>query len=514
MTKKLIRIVLLVVAFAFAFNIYFGQKPLSVSAGEPVPVEAEADLKLFALTWQEEIVSRLQKMIQDYKNVLDLSDLQISVDYWDEVRQVMQDEMQGSPDYFIINPDNYTYFTINRVFDRIEFKYLDEYTNADGTVKQSAIKDDRKKLNRSIEDIMAGIQPEMSALEKALWVHDWMVREIDYAVVELSQKSPSSRIYGIVGALVDRKAVCDGYTEAYLIIMRKLGIPAKCIASDSMNHSWNMIQIDGSWYHVDVTWDDPLAADTDYGQGNHLLEGRVTHEYFLKSDKEFRDLKHYSWTATAPDADKDNSYPGYIFRTNSITCFYNHGGYWYFNEENKLIKSKLDGTKKSEQRMSEPAVSMHGLGDSLFYAASNQVYILKYDDMAEGLKTKAYQTENNHSIKEFTIQDGYLVIHTKGPSGYGKKTINARNLVDQPTIEWTKMTTTMKVGEKKTFAFTSNNYDVENILWKTSKKKIVTVGKNQGKTKARVTAQSVGTDTLYLQYGKDKLLILMIVVTE
>ena len=106
------------------------------------------------------------------------------------------------------------------------------------------------------------------------------------------------------------------------------------------------------------------------------------------------------------------------------------------------------------------------------------------------------------------------MIHTKGPSGYGKKAINARNLVDQPTIEWTKMTTTMKVGEKKTFAFTSNNYDVEDILWKTSKKKIVTVGKNQGKTKARVTAQSVGTDTLYLQYGKDKLLVLKIVVTE
>ena len=41
-----------------------------------------------------------------------------------------------------------------------------------------------------------------------------------------------------------------------------------------MNHAWNLIKIDGEWYHIDVTWDDPTPD----------LLGRVNHVFFLISD--------------------------------------------------------------------------------------------------------------------------------------------------------------------------------------------------------------------------------------
>ena len=54
-----------------------------------------------------------------------------------------------------------------------------------------------------------------------------------------------------------------------------------------MNHAWNLVQLDGQWYHVDVTWDDP--APDRYGQ--------VLHDYFLVTDQEISagDDPHYDW---------------------------------------------------------------------------------------------------------------------------------------------------------------------------------------------------------------------------
>lgn len=81
-------------------------------------------------------------------------------------------------------------------------------------------------------------------------------------------------------------------------------------------------------------------------------------------------------------------------------------------------------------------------------------------------------------------------------------------------VEWVEVITSMKLGEKKTISFVVEGYDVDEILWKTKKKDIVVVKKNQGKTEVVIKAKSVGTDTLYLQYGKDKLLSLKVVVKK
>ena len=54
-------------------------------------------------------------------------------------------------------------------------------------------------------------------------------------------------------------------------------------------HQWNMVCIDGTWYHVDVTWDDPTPD-----QGTH---GEVSREHFLRSDDSMRALGYYGWSA-------------------------------------------------------------------------------------------------------------------------------------------------------------------------------------------------------------------------
>ena len=102
-----------------------------------------------------------------------------------------------------------------------------------------------------------------TAYEKALWMHDWLIYHADY--------DHSFTHYGPDGVLCAGSGVCESYAFAYAYLMRELGSP--CEFASAENHMWNMIQLDGEWYHVDTTWDDPTDASTGGG-------GLERHLYF------------------------------------------------------------------------------------------------------------------------------------------------------------------------------------------------------------------------------------------
>ena len=146
-------------------------------------------------------------------------------------------------------------------------------------------------------------------------LHDYLVRNCVYdrsAVIEVI--SPSRTAYG---ALANGEAVCQGYSLAYKLLLRRAGVPAVYVGSDSMQHAWNMVQMENNgWYHVDVTWDDPILHTSAYPEGNDGGYFRdVSHELFLRCDSTMRDeLNHYGWSAayTSPYTDYGNrEYPEY-----------------------------------------------------------------------------------------------------------------------------------------------------------------------------------------------------------
>lgn len=119
------------------------------------------------------------------------------------------------------------------------------------------------------------------------------------------------------GALANGKAVCQGYSFAYKLLLRRAGVPAVYVGSDSMQHAWNMVQMENNgWYHVDVTWDDPILHTSTYPEGSDGGYFRdVSHELFLRCYSTMRDeLNHYNWAAayTSPYTDYGNrEYPEY-----------------------------------------------------------------------------------------------------------------------------------------------------------------------------------------------------------
>lgn len=160
-----------------------------------------------------------------------------------------------------------------------------QYTPEGATEKR---RQDAEEQAAADSAIASCVTDGMSDYEIAKALHDYLVLNNEYDMRYYSGGMPRIS-YTAYGALVNRTSVCAGYALAYERLMDQVGIPCEYVTGMTTNgyHAWNIIQIDGEWYHVDVTWDDPTPD----------REGYVRYKYFLKSDKAMsRD--HVSWEAS------------------------------------------------------------------------------------------------------------------------------------------------------------------------------------------------------------------------
>ncbi len=113
-------------------------------------------------------------------------------------------------------------------------------------------------------------------------VHDYLVDTIDY------NSDDGSNIYNVYGALINKRAVCEGYARACKYILDELGIPCIIACGTGENrsgvtesHAWNYVMLDGQWYALDVTWDDPVVPE------NFRVSKESRYAYFLKGSENF-----------------------------------------------------------------------------------------------------------------------------------------------------------------------------------------------------------------------------------
>lgn len=116
----------------------------------------------------------------------------------------------------------------------------------------------------------------MNDYDRLKFFHDKIILGCEY-----SDESQSP--YSAYGCLIEGKAVCEGYSKALLMLCEKAGI--ECIPvmgssnadGENLPHMWNKVKLDGKWYNVDVTWDDPIS---------NLGSGYLRYDYFNITDSE------------------------------------------------------------------------------------------------------------------------------------------------------------------------------------------------------------------------------------
>lgn len=112
------------------------------------------------------------------------------------------------------------------------------------------------------------ISDNFSDEEKVKAIHDYLVNNTDYDITNYNNGTIPDRSYHITGLLQYNKSVCNGYMETFQLLMDMLKINSICISGTANNsanrgyngHAWNLVEIDGKWYYIDVTWDDPSNA--------------------------------------------------------------------------------------------------------------------------------------------------------------------------------------------------------------------------------------------------------------
>lgn len=102
------------------------------------------------------------------------------------------------------------------------------------------------------------IRETMSTFEKEMQIIQYLVETIDYDYDNYLNGTIPNESYNEYGALVKHVCVCSGYAAAFKVLCEACGIPAVIVSSQEMNHAWNQVNIDGRWYNVDVTWEDPI----------------------------------------------------------------------------------------------------------------------------------------------------------------------------------------------------------------------------------------------------------------
>jgi len=156
----------------------------------------------------------------------------------------------------------------------------------------------------------------------------------------------------IYGVLCNHESVCEGYAKTAKVILDKLGIPCilvKGMMDDGVTselHMWNYVQIDGKWYALDCTADDPyegLSTSVDIGstQGYEGIDG-FEKKNFIGLGSSHANM-YYTTMGIMSEANFEFRYPelerksfGYeeVSSANGLTVEYSKGQDFVSNTDN------------------------------------------------------------------------------------------------------------------------------------------------------------------------------------
>ncbi|MBQ8228740.1 MAG: hypothetical protein IJZ88_06985 [Clostridia bacterium] len=141
-------------------------------------------------------------------------------------------------------------------------------------------------LDSVCNSILSHIDTDADDFEKELFIHDYIVNNCTYdSAVALSSSTPYS-------CLVDGLSACEGYSKAAKLLLEKAGLECYTVSGQATStdgktegHMWNIVNIDGAYYHLDVTWDDPT---------NQSGKETVSHLFMNLSDEDIG-IDHFDY---------------------------------------------------------------------------------------------------------------------------------------------------------------------------------------------------------------------------
>lgn len=223
----------------------------SLSAAMPLNASAASDAETF-----------LARAVAAWENGIEkvsMNGLRLTVQ---EVTDLYYGKLYQDSDWTYVLPAfNYTVSNMTGYVASLTPRY--KYITAGD---RNSIKEVRQRLKDAVDGVVSQLRDDWSDAEKVLFLHDYV---ITHCVYDTTLKNVDA--YSVFG---ENLSICQGYAMATNLLCRAAGFPCWAIASNSLQHMWNVVQIGGKWYQLDTTYDD-LSPD---------MLGQASHTYLLVSD--------------------------------------------------------------------------------------------------------------------------------------------------------------------------------------------------------------------------------------
>lgn len=140
---------------------------------------------------------------------------------------------------------------------------------------------ERQTLSQARKIVDEVVEPRMKDDVIVRAIHDYLIDHTEY--------DTRRRKRDAVDVLLEGKGVCQGYAHATALLLNMAGVECRCVFGFAGEaHLWNIVKIDGKWYHLDVTWDDPVGSD------------ELRYNFFLICDQDMMAQRHRWNRKTVP----------------------------------------------------------------------------------------------------------------------------------------------------------------------------------------------------------------------
>lgn len=388
-----------------------------------------------------EIVEDLYQAKEALKTGLESLDRRIDVRgmglYKENVEDFYYTFIFSNPQFFYIYSSfSYSYDTSNNSILYIAPKYITaaegsgSETEQDIAQQNTAINEMKVNFDKKTAELMSCIDDSMSDVEKLLALHDVLACHMTYS--KESSGEYKNSVYTAYGSIVEGRGVCQAYTLGYEYLAKLAGINDIYLVSNKY-HSWNMVQLDGNWYHIDVTFDDPVSD----------IPGRVYHKYFMISDSKLlqndKSENHATWSPSYSAADSTYDSGDYFWLNTESQIIYENGKVYYVDMSNQngagystgaITEMNSDGSKNVIAKVEDYWSSGTGFylknytrifkeGDYIYYNGPSSVMRVNVNDgSSETIYTLDDTIDKTNHIYSLQKGDGIIYIgYSKTPGG-------------------------------------------------------------------------------------------------
>lgn len=238
--------------------------------------------------------------------------------------RVYQAVINDHPEFFYLNGYTYTRFMQQDAIKYITFSGRYLYDRAEVERRQI-------EIDRIVDEKMAQLA-QNDYYETVKAVYEYLILSTEY-----SMDSPDNQ--NICSVFLDKKSVCNGYAKAAQYMLNSYGIPCIIVNGTAMGnaHAWNIVEIYGAYYHMDVTWGDPSYYASEGEEGGGVPD--IDYSYLGVTTEEISRNHSVDPSFSIPvcSAVQDN-------------YFVREGRFFYGYDEGQL-KNVFDGAKERGEHM-------------------------------------------------------------------------------------------------------------------------------------------------------------------